>query len=264
MNRYAKEIRVAAVALCIMSIGIVSILSPSQKTTGQSPATKEVRQGWFPSASFDPQLACPPSESVGEGPTWEGIHIGKSSLNDLETVLRNLGDYNKSINSIQGESISLSFHAFNEGPVVILGVVYACVRSKDNVISALAVNWIFNYRLMPRIQDFVRVYGVPDAVTWTAEYDSRVVFWFEKGIAISVWAANMKSSMFGRVRIVLYFPFMSSDNYKAVWPYNRTWPEAPIPYGDPIIVDQNPFDFKSIIATITAEPTLTASVTPRP
>jgi hypothetical protein len=64
-----------------------------------------------------------------------------------------------------------------------------------------------------------------------------------------------------------YFPFQAANGYENRWPYNQTLPEedfiaevAPFLATDVPSV-RNPFDYDSIIATLTAVPKFTPTAT---
>ncbi len=142
-----------------------------------------------------------------------------------------------------------------------------CLRG--STIQAFQITVVFN-RLF--LKDFVYQYGLPNAVTWMyRDPKDRIVFWFEHGMALEVYADRTKKD-FGLVSSIIFFPFQSANNYQQRWPFLRTAPsEYPeslkTQYPDlELTGQQNPFDFRSMIATLTIQPppTATPTFTPRP
>jgi hypothetical protein len=118
------------------------------------------------------------------------------------------------------------------------------------------------------LSDLIVEFGEPDTITWTGNPATRVVFWFEQGFAgvVNILPNEIGyEPTFGRVITQIYFPYQEAEGYENRWPYNQTrpfnqflaWPSQGYDEYGP----ENPFDFESMIATITAEPTRT--VTPQ-
>jgi hypothetical protein len=194
--------------------------------------------------TFPVNLVC---ESIdqGLGPTWEGITIGESSLEDLlaftEHQTPHFVDGMVFFPEVEHENTTYS--------------IRACVR--NNVVTALSILELYGSRvfLSDRIADF----GVPDAVAYGDQPQDRVVFWFEKGIAAIVYV-NTASEAYGSSGTIIYFPYQSVEGYETRWPYNRTLPEA-LPYNDwtEIPPIRNPFDFEGTVAAMTAQPRPTST-----
>lgn len=132
---------------------------------------------------------------TGLGSSWQGITIGKSSISDLEVYIISLSEgyqaiyrSDRVIFDLPGSTMNASF-------------VEACVR--DGIILLLS---IINGDSSPiYLKDIVTEHGVPNAVTWTVDARTRVVFWFEQGLAAEVMAPTGKPSD-GRVVQTIYFP----------------------------------------------------------
>jgi hypothetical protein len=112
------------------------------------------------------------------------------------------------------------------------------------------------------LSDLISLYGLPDAVTWTANPTSRIAFWFEEGIAATIFTGTRGNAGFGRVWDMIFLPYSSAANFETRWPYTATWQEPPNPdmVGDPIVTEQNPFNFDELIATVTEQPSRTLSL----
>lgn len=205
----------------------------------------------FPPESGGPNeyLSCPIYDDIPIGPSWHSITIGVSQLNELA---REMGDSQKN-----------SIRVLHEWPGGVTSLNYrgklVCVQ--DGIIVAMTISEPF----FRNLSDYVAVYGIPDAVTWTPRFNSRIVFWFKQGIAVEAWTGTLNKNdlYWGNISYVIYFPYQEVEGYKTRWPYNATWPEAPnlLGIGDPVPTEQNPFNFEAMIATITAEPSRTPTPT---
>lgn len=212
----------------------------------------------FPPPRFArPELICPYFSNLQNGYEWRDITIGVSTQEDLENTLAQFGDY-EIITPYEGTLANAIRYQWNEStrrgeeqqaPFAI------DVCFQDSIITVLDVST----RFLPsmRIEDFVSNLGQPDIVTWSSVENNRTVFWFEEGIAANVFVQRGDGASFGRIGAVFYFPPQSSEGYETRWPFNITrmqpfnHPDSSIPN------EQNPFDFDAIIATITAQPSLT-------
>lgn len=205
---------------------------------------------------FPRDLSCDQIEGVsGLGPTWESITIGQSTVTDLENYFASLGTYTKDF--------------FEDGRFIYVtrekdwldrtGVTGCAI---DNIIVALQFRTATPFNL----RDFMVRYGIPDAQTWSSNspYEA-VVFWFEHGIALQVstgiddYGIHIDSPFYGDVSHITYFPYQSADRYETRWPYNRTRGEYASVFPENGI--QNPFDFYALMATVTAQPSRTATPT---
>lgn len=229
---------------------------------------------------FPGDLVCDKrEETIGSnGPSWLGITIGLSSLEDVEQLISTFGDDEYVF--IDDDNYDIRFVASNliRDESQFPSSVRLCLER--NVIQVLAVGYS-NGLLAPRpnLSDFMAQFGTPDAITWTDNPASRIAFWFEHGIAAEVTVISNNPDdphlepTFGRVEVEIYFPHQETDGYENRWPYNQTrqfnpylsWPyQGRDDYGP-----ENPFDFEAIAVTMTAQPpstvvplTLTATATP--
>jgi hypothetical protein len=220
----------------------------------------------FPTPIEDPfpfpnGLFCPDAEG-GLGPTWNGITIGESTFDELQTLMMGLSDnYILTDRGARGFRLSLPLSAIDEAqekgiPEGVIG----CVQ--DGVIIVLSEVEVATRLPTFFLDDWIAELGTPNAVTWGNSSASRTVFWFGEGLAVSVLVVEP----FGASIFHVYFPYQSVEDYETRWPFNRTR-RSPLQYhegGTPPPSEQNPFDFDSIVATITAEPsrTPTATLTP--
>lgn len=209
---------------------------------------------FFPSSPGYPILACPTGEISQLGPTWRGITIGVSTLDELDQIL----DPSQALLPIRvmgqwGNTVSLNYRGM---PVCAQGDIVTVIEIGPVLLS---------------LSDFIAAYGIPDAVTWAPDVWYRVAFWFEEGVAAEVWSGTARRASephWGYVIKTLYFPYQSAVGYETRWPYAATYPEAPGPWdvADQIPMEQNPFDLDAMIATMTAQPsrTLIPTFTPGP
>jgi len=215
-----------------------------------------------PYAAFPSDLYCE-DVNVAKGPTWGEITIGVSSSKSLEDYAGTIGYYDSMgrwadyislfrIGSLRDES----------GPP---SLIEACLDSHTQVVTALKVS--INRPFY--IQDLVAEFGVPDAVTWGSSNISRTVFWFDRGIAASVYILEESDILdYGEIGLIDFIPYQSAENFEQRWPYNRTNSENPLGgdhiYGPPPSEIQNPFNFGEVLTTITAEPSRTPTPTFEP
>lgn len=252
-----NNVRTRYLALAIISVSLIFVTY-----SGSSRASREPTLEYSPTPtltfqnSFPENLVCSDVETPGNpGPTWHGVTIGKSSLDDL---LKQFGDEGQE--AVQTPSGALAFRLSTGQNLYPVDV---CVQG--TAITAMIIGMIYVEPVF--LIDFVSEHGIPDAVTYTTNPYSRMVFWFEQGLAVEVYA-NVGDMFFEKVFRVALFPYQPVTGHEARWPYNRTWPEwiASDEFVTSLPDTQNPFDFHAMVATITAQPsrTPTAIFTPRP
>jgi hypothetical protein len=261
MRLHTKIIIIALVVLGCGALGLAQDTTPVPVFTP------------FPTPITDPYpfpngLFCSDAE-MGPGPTWRGITIGESTLQQLQALMVGLSDnYTFTDRGPRGVIFSL-FSRKEALEKHIPSNLVACIENE--VVVALSANDVEETPSL-FLDDLIAELGTPDAVTWGNSSTSRVVFWFEEGIAVSVLIVEP----FGAVIFPVYFPFQPVDGYESRWPFNRTriLPVQHHEGGTPPPSEQNPFDFDAILATITAQPSRTptptfvpyptATSTPRP
>ena len=193
-----------------------------------------------------------------EGSSWLDIEVGVSSLDDLMMTLDGLGEYEVLLindayiylGRIEDEGESLEVD-----PLIAPSYVALCI-SDDSIITSLAILSRRGFQL--DIYDLIATYGIPDAITYMARPLSRIAFWFDVGVATTVDVIQTEQAPY-RVTAVYYFPFVDATSFESEYPYIFTREEALSS------VEQNPFDFDAMIATITTEAsrTPTPTITPR-
>jgi hypothetical protein len=206
--------------------------------------------------TFPRNLVCSDVEVTGmAGSTWNGITTGESTVEDLLERFEA-----EDQEAVEWPSGALSYRLL-DGPN--LYTVNVCTQ--DSIIIVLSISMSNAEPVF--LDEFVVGYGIPDVVTYSFGAYSRVVFWFERGVAIEAYA-GIDSPFFGRVGQIVFFPPQLTKGYAERWPYNRTWPVWIPPHEkrDDLSSVQNPFDFDAMIATVTAHPsrTPTPTFTPRP
>jgi hypothetical protein len=205
---------------------------------------------------FPTGLFCADAEA-GLGPTWNGIVIGKSSLEDLKTLMMSLSpNYQFTDRGTRGVFFSI-FEISEALKKHIPSSLVACI--KNGVVVAMS-DVVSEDKPSLFLEDLVAELGVPDAVTWDTSSISRVVFWFKEGLAVSVLTVEP----YGAIISPVYFPYQLAEGYKDRWPFNRKsqhFFEGDERFNPPLPTEQNPFDFDSIVATITAQPSRTPTPT---
>jgi hypothetical protein len=227
-----------SLSFCFMLFVLFNLASLEAQDSPATPSPTVQFDSYF--EIFPMGLVCSEAES-GLGPTWRNITIGESSLFDIEA------EYGKSF----AWNDMLRISDFEVGWDIVL-----CVEKK--IITAIKVG-----SELPYLEDYVELYGEPDVVTWS-NTASRLLFWFDEGIAIDVYVNPTVARYYGLVSFVVYFPYQDLNDYEDKWPFNQTLTEG-LPDGDLAIPDeQNPFDFNAILATITAEPSYPPTATVEP
>lgn len=217
----------------------------------------------FPPPQFgEPELICPYFREVESGFDWRGITIGMNTQDDLESLLEQLGRY-ELVLPIEGtlsNSIGYRWQDSRDKGILQQAPAQLDICVQDKKIVVLDMTWFYQSPLY--IDDLLASLGEPDIVTWSTMESSRIAFWFEFGVAIDVFVQSGDAESFGLVTRVIYFPTQSKEGYESKWPFNITRKE-PFNSSDPSIPNErNPFDFDSIIATVTAEPTRTPTAMP--
>ena len=218
---------------------------------------------------FPLDLYCTEINEPYIGPTWNDLQVGVTTVAEFDEYMSNLhptfgGDtfpyiYLLEYGMSPREALELA----------IPNIVSACYDPETNIITAISPNLVYD---MITITDLVIQYGKPDTVTWRIGTETRVAFWFEEGIAATIRVdLSERFAPFGTILSMTYFPFQPVEGFETRWPFNRTvsgelleqlerratlTPEVPNV--------ANPFDFDEMIATITAQPSRTPTLTQRP
>jgi len=216
---------------------------------------------------FPGDLVCDEMELAEpqDGPNWLGIKIGNSTLADLTELVDVLSD-----TYIWSERDNFDDRFLIEDNNALYSIIRYC--TVDDVIQALKVS--YNHSRLDQksyLIELVEKFGIPDAVTWTSDPSGRIVIWFEDGIAATVLVLPDEEGYlpsFGMVTSLTFFPYQDVDGYEDRWPFNQTRPYNPYlvwPYNDhDEFGPESPFDFHAMIATMTAQPSRTPTLTPTP
>lgn len=217
----------------------------------------------FPAPRFgEPELICPYFHDLQVGYSWHGIRIGESSQEDLENVLEEFGYYDLVL-PVEGNlsnAIGYRWGESQENAIARQAPAQIDVCFQDSKIVVLDVSW--SYQEAFYIADLLAIFGEADTVTWSLTESSRLVFWFDLGIAGEIFVHRGDGASFGRISRIIYFPPQSNIGYESRWPFNLTRIEPFVPTDPSIPSEQNPFDFEAIFATITAEPSRSPTASP--
>ncbi len=200
----------------------------------------------FSDKNFPVDLYCSRISKPYIGPEWYGLVVGQSTLDDLISKLSKLDGKLSSFYENGLWRASFPEAVLADTPAY----VDACISG--NIVVAISVA----PRQSIRLDDLVIRYGVPDAVTWTPSPVTRIVFWFGKGIGAEI-SALLDHPEFGIVDGIIYYPYQSPVDYQQRWPYKYTrdsYPRPDVIYSTGDTEKQNPFDFRAMLATITAQP----------
>lgn len=257
--------------ICIIIISLVFDIS-------QDTQNVQATQNFTPTPVDNDDLRVFPGDLVcnreglpisDDEPTWMGITIGQSTLDDVKTLLTT---FRYKYTFIDNDNYNIRFVIWDPFQVEQGEPTSIRLCLNKDIIQVMAVAYTFPLSIpRPNLSDLITQFGSPDAITWTDNPATRVVFWFEHGFAAVVTVIPNEVSdprfepTFGRVVEEIYFPYQDIEGYEDRWPYNQTRkfnvylpsPEDPsVDFGP-----ENPFDFDAIIATITAQPSRTPTPT---
>lgn len=260
-----------------MFLGVVLIVAPTYPRSYQKQGATATAQNVSDDMVFPLDLICEGVEKPYQGPTWEGIKVGVSSLTDLKARLKAMSDnYTPTGNYEDPEDVKiygLQFYLDNPNAGYSGQIPYGVrVCLSGDLVTVLDIGVSLDMDI--NISDFVDTYGTPDAVTWTNNSPTtRVAFWFKQGLAVEIATIMEEPTTFGKVGRVIYFPYGDTSGYESRWPYAKTrsptYPnvfEGSFSDFEQRFGKQNPFDFNKMIATITAQlsHTPTSTFTPSP
>ncbi|QPC82470.1 hypothetical protein G4Y79_22745 [Phototrophicus methaneseepsis] len=208
-----------------------------------------------------PNLDCDDIASPFSGPSWDDILIGSSTIDDLRDYISELnsGYDENTFTSLQQITFSVPQRISEDKNIPT--VISACVQPDSQQVIALVI-------LIPpqleqlSVSDLVIEYGVPDFVVWDEILSSRVLVWLAQGIAASISVDESEQFvLYGAVNRMVYFPYQALQGYEDRWPYtHRVASKADLVTLTPEVPNEvNPFDFDSMLATMTAEPTFTST-----
>jgi hypothetical protein len=151
---------------------------------------------------------CSDIEGVSPGPEWNTIVVGKSSVEELLSTLQQMGNYRKSevYEDAERWAFLLQPGDFTQPPWID-----ACVR--DNRVTALN----FHVQQPYDVYMLFALYSEPDTLADTAEYNTKLFFWFEEGIMAEVWSEEGDS--YGIVGIIILMPYQSPEGYQQRYPF---------------------------------------------
>jgi hypothetical protein len=186
----------------------------------------------------------------GQGPSWAGIEIGKTTLSEIKRTPLKINN-----REITEEITEMYDETHFRWQLADGQVIYVDVCLRDEVVTAAHFS-LFSLQETWRMEDFVALYGLPDAVGYAELW--RIAFWFEYGMALEIATISDDMLDFNKaigVGLVL-FPIQDKAGYETRWPYLYTPKGIPFVSGlsdEYFELPQNPFDFDAMVATITAE-----------
>ena len=171
-------------------------------------------------------LDCSQNPSLAKGPTWNGLTVGVSSLEDVAKVLVPVqGVWNTETGNLLFESygsnrdwqrveacfVDLKLSALN---------VWGTVRLLDNSLDGTLDTWLTRY-------------GNPAKVTWSYDYYARSLIWPEEGLLAVVGAEpadNLRSRTY-TLNFILYSP-LPAEQLDQSWLANSLPTKGPNHSGD--------------------------------
>lgn len=196
-------------------------------------------------AIFPSAINCTGITSLSPGPSWEWIRIGETTFDELidhlETLPLTITLYNVGWNKWR-----ITFSDVNS----IQQEWTICVF--DDHITTFRIEY---YAKIPEayVWDAIANWGTPDAVVRTGKSTTRSLFWFDRGITLTVWVwKDSEIIEYGRIMGVTYFPYVDPENYEDAYPYNQTNTVlGGLPASPSIPLDLDPLDYDAILATVT-------------
>ena len=196
-------------------------------------------------AIFPSVFICEGVTSPSSGPSWEWMHIGETTFEDvlerLETTSINVALRNIAVNT---------WSVLFSDKSSIQQVWKICLT--DNRVTTFKIEYYAAER-EAYIWDAIANWGPPDAVSRTWIAATRAYFWFERGIALTVYVWDEADhTAYGQITEVTYFPYVDADNYENVYPYNQTnIVLGGLPAIKSIPLELDPLDYEAILATVT-------------
>lgn len=245
--------------ICVFSYLLAAANSPLSSPL-QLTQTANEGQGGIIGTGLD-ELRCP-KNLEGIGPTWNGVTVGVSSLNDLSEIFS------------QSETLVTPYPPYTgdfasnyEFGTLEFGTVYACIA--NNKIAALLINRhaASNSNLPMVMEHWFSFLGEPELISWHQSPNFRVLHWPKYGLSATVYIAEELISSgqltdYGETEWVYLYPFRG-ENYAELWPINQIWVIQPFPTEMPEM-ELEIFDFTAIEMTVTAVEVAWPSITPPP
>ncbi len=243
----------------------VPTIFPSGPTPSRAPTVFYQNGGPFVTLP----LMCPKDIPLREGLSWRSITVGRSYLWDLDELY---GVYSTPI-----QPIELSFFPGSFADIYRITLtsrasmdrrlatgVEACVVNWK--IAALAITLINDSDLSPKMEDWIAHFGIPDVVTWShgEEWRYRDLLWSKAGLALKVDTATLHDRWVSVNLVVFFPPVRSAGELSTSWPYTQLRRTPPKGINEGYPEEANPFNFRAILATVTAQPptTLAPPATP--
>jgi len=108
------------------------------------------------------------------------------------------------------------------------------------------------------IEDWVKLYGEPELVTWTTERNEwcwREVIWPQRGIDVTVDVSALESHPGAAlVNSVTLFPYARGKNYQFDWPFTGLNRQPPMSENEGCPAEENPFDFEALLQVTSEQP----------
>lgn len=235
-------------------LAVVMGQSETPQPTEELPSLVPLPTGLITPPEYFPEYLICDETKVDNGSHWFDIEIGVSSLDDLMTTLERFGDYIVWLdedNYLYLGRVEDEDEQLEVDPLIAPSFVAVCISDEDTIVT---LGILSRRGLELDIYDLTAIYGIPDAVTWIARPMSRIAFWFDEGVATTIDIIEDTQIPY-RITAIYYYPFVDETTYENEYPFAYTRQDALSS------IERNPFDFDSIVATITAQPSQT---TPTP
>jgi hypothetical protein len=149
-----------------------------------------------PESEFPGILTCAQIPDVtGEGLSWRGLTIGRSTLADVQAEVDDHGIWDTKFGNFH-------FPAARDPEDNALLGLETCFTG--TVLKALNTTSLAGFP--PNLAEWVKVYGEPDLVTWDRDYFSRSLVWSSEGLLAVIYVPTEET-----LNIVLFPPLSYRD-----------------------------------------------------
>lgn len=253
------KLSVILVSLIVVFFAFFSItkLAAVETPTATPALTPTEASGGIIGTGVD-ELRCPKNLS-GIGPTWNGITIGVSSIEDLSAYFGQEKTYVTPYPPYAGE-FAPNYEFLNSN----IGLAYSCVVNGKVAALLLDRHAVSKSYLPQGLVHWVSFLGIPALISWHQSFDKRLLHWPQYGTSVTVNVYDELPANYADTEWVYFYPFRD-ENYENLWPVNYTF-AAPAFIEEMPELQLNDFDFDAIQVTLTLAPTsfLWPTVTPRP
>ena len=255
----SRTLQIVTGTLMLIMVFAISVLASSKNNTPNQPRVTiwpTQTAGWItpdPTESanidgiFPSIIGCSGVIPPYDGPNWEWIRIGETKFEELLDYLETLP-----------RTVTLRNIGWNEWIVTFRDQDSDTIQQEwqlclaDDFITTFKINDYASER-EAYVWDTIANWGPPNAVARTWHSTTRALFWFDRGVALTVYVwPESEHIKYGLITEVTYFPYVDPDNYENVYPYNQTnIVLGSLPARPSVPIELDPLDYEAILATVT-------------